>query len=208
MLLLTAVSGAAQTVVELHPRNLQSARLTAYADIFENFRVKKMELSFAIGDQPVVNGGAVAYVPGELIDAFPTTFDQMSEMDHMAFKWPTTFGTGAPAVLKLGPGILEGHQKYYSTTVLTDAPGNLVFSVIDVNGLAIVSQFMVRVDWEFEFYGRTDPATTLSRLLSDAKKGDYEVVPSDSVSSCSGGFIPRCMRELPRKPLPICLPRR
>jgi hypothetical protein len=174
MNVLCATSGAAQTVIEVHPRLLQSNRLAAYADIFENFRVKKLMFTFSSGDTAAVNGGAMAYVPGELIDAFPTTFDQMSEMDHMAFRWPQAFPLGVGTKLKLGAGILEGVQKYYSTTVTTDAPGSLVFSVIDINGVAILSNLFVRCDWEFEFYGRTDPAVTLSRLRETYEKAVEE----------------------------------
>jgi hypothetical protein len=168
---LGAAEGLAQTVVEVHPRLMQSNRLITYADIFENFRVLRLELTGLDTDSAQLIGGGVkvgfAYVPGELIDAFPTSFDQVSELDHAAWGFP---GQTVLVHLKLPTGILAGSKMYYSTTVTTDAPGSLVLCAVSNQGRSLADFLTFRLDYVFQFYGRTDPAVTMKRLVNDLRK--------------------------------------
>jgi hypothetical protein len=183
--ILTAVEGAAQTVVEIHPRNLQSVRLAAYADIFENYRFRKLEFTgLSCPSNEIIVGGVkvgFAYVPSELIDAFPTSWRQCTEMDHMTWALPSQT---IPVHLRLPAGILAGVQKYYSTTITTDCPGSVVFASVEANGRSVADFLLCRVDFEVEFYGRTDPATTIARMkktVAEAEDTDAMVDPVQDV---------------------------
>lgn len=176
----SVVTGSNQFSVGLHPRQMQSNRLTSYADIFEGYRIDKLAVHFCLGGSGSNIG--VAYLPTRSLDVSALNFQSITETDRFAMSYP---GLTTPRVLRIGKADLHGEFDWYDTTNTGEAPGILQLSILSsATNLAVAQVFLLYFEWTMTFYGPENPSLTMARMRERVRQQilDEEF---DGESSCS-----------------------
>jgi hypothetical protein len=121
------VAAASPMAIPISPTATLSARLTAMADVFEEYRIVELQYRF----RAFANTSAMAYYPG-VTDNTPTTVAQVQEVvESVAFI--TANETCPTSWVQVPKGILRGYQDWYKTVPgTTDAAQEIQGNVLGV----------------------------------------------------------------------------